>query len=131
MEGNLMAAKTTVVNIHTYPLKDFIYIGRPSIFGNPFTHMPLATTHAKYQCKTREEAVDKYLDWFIDKMATDASFSREIEQLKGKKLGCFCSPNPCHGDIIAHYLNNDEYDPVEEPVKIPEEQLSFFQIRGH
>ena len=28
-----------------------------------------------------------------------------VVKLKGKTLGCFCKPYPCHGDIIAEYLN--------------------------
>ena len=26
-------------------------------------------------------------------------------QLQGKTLGCFCKPDPCHGDIIKEYLD--------------------------
>ncbi|MCG6418638.1 DUF4326 domain-containing protein [Vibrio fluvialis] len=24
----------------------------------------------------------------------------------GKRLGCFCKPDDCHGDIIAEFLNS-------------------------
>lgn len=29
----------------------------------------------------------------------------DAQQLIGKRLGCFCKPHACHGDIIANYLN--------------------------
>ena len=29
--------------------------------------------------------------------------------LRGKKLGCWCKPDPCHGDVIIDYLNNLTY----------------------
>jgi hypothetical protein len=31
--------------------------------------------------------------------------------LRGKTLGCFCKPHPCHGDIIAAYLDSLEDEP--------------------
>lgn len=27
-------------------------------------------------------------------------------ELKGKNLGCWCKPKPCHGDVIVEFLNN-------------------------
>ena len=32
-------------------------------------------------------------------------FRQRIHALKGKRLGCFCKPYPCHGDIIKEYLD--------------------------
>jgi len=29
----------------------------------------------------------------------------DIEQLRGKILGCWCKPNTCHGDILIKILN--------------------------
>ena len=36
---------------------------------------------------------------------TDPEFGQRIHALKGKRLGCFCKPYPCHGDIIKEYLD--------------------------
>ena len=30
----------------------------------------------------------------------------EVHHLAGKRLGCFCKPLYCHGDILADYLNS-------------------------
>ena len=73
-----------------------VYIGRGSIFGNPY----IIGTDG-----TREEVIDKYKDWFYNKL-TETSFKEAVLKLQHKKLGCFCKPKPCHGDIIADYLNN-------------------------
>ena len=89
---------TTVVNIKTDPYD--VYIGRAGkgqdgYFGNP--------------CKdgTREENIAEFKEYFHYRMAYDATFRhRVITELKDKRLGCFCKPLPCHGDIIAEYLNN-------------------------
>lgn len=100
---------TTVINIRNNPTnRQYVYIGRPSLFGNPFTHLPLKNTLAEFQCKTREEAIEKYLDWFIDALHTKKGFRKEVEALKGQTLGCFCKPESCHGDLIATWLDNED-----------------------
>ena len=35
-----------------------------SILGNPYTHLPVKGTKAMFQCKTREEAIEKYDKYF-------------------------------------------------------------------
>ena len=75
-----------------------IYIGRPSIFGNPFSI-------AKYG---REECIEKYKEYFYRRIKDDKRFREAVLKLKGKTLGCFCKPEICHGDIIVDYLNKKE-----------------------
>lgn len=41
-----------------------VNIGRPSKWGNPFSHKP--NTKAKYLCETREEAIEKYEEWITN-----------------------------------------------------------------
>jgi hypothetical protein len=78
-----------------------VYIGRAGrgqdgYFGNPFPLLP---------GQPRGASLDKYRAYFKDRLKTDPEFSRRINGLKGKTLGCFCKPYPCHGDIIAEYLD--------------------------
>lgn len=28
-----------------------------------------------------------------------------LEELRGKNLGCWCKPGPCHGDVLMELLN--------------------------
>jgi hypothetical protein len=84
------------------------YIGRiPNSnhhFGNPFSHKP--NTYASVIVKTRDEAVDAYEDWLLGTRYKDVEQGRRkwildnLCQLQGKRLGCFCSPKRCHGDIL-------------------------------
>ena len=30
---------------------------------------------------------------------------KAIPELKGKRLGCYCAPQSCHGDILAELAN--------------------------
>ena len=98
---------TLVVNINKEPFD--VYIGRAGrgedgYFGNPFS-MRNGTS--------REDAVQKFQKCFIDRIEKDTEFTRRVLALKGKRLGCFCKPKACHGDVIADWLNKMEQKEVE------------------
>jgi len=71
-----------------------IYIGRPSKWGNPFSHLP--GTLAEFQVPTREQAIQKYEEWIV----TQPQLLADLPELLGKTLGCWCAPKPCHGDVL-------------------------------
>lgn len=33
---------------------------------------------------------------------------KSLPELKGKTLGCWCKPYPCHGDVLVELLNELE-----------------------
>lgn len=84
------------------------YIGRGSLFGNPFTSMPLGKTRASIQAVNRPDSIRKYKKYFLEKIRTEPSFRESVMRLKGKILGCYCKPLDCHGDIIAEFLDHPE-----------------------
>lgn len=93
--------ETIVVNIKSGTDYD-VYIGRPGrgergYFGNPY---PLSPN------EQRGATLEKFRTYFFGRLKSDSLFRIRVEQLKGKTLGCFCKPKPCHGDIIADYLNS-------------------------
>jgi hypothetical protein len=95
-----LSKKTKVVNLYKEPYD--IYIGRPGkgvsgYFGNPIPLRP---------GDSRGSTLDRFREYFFTRLEQDPEFKAHIMTLKGKTLGCFCHPNPCHGDIIADYLNN-------------------------
>lgn len=80
----------------------FVYIGRPSPLGNPFKlekGMKKGSTLQKYEAWLRNKISNK-----------DPEVCKELNRLyklakKGSlNLGCWCSPSPCHGDIIKKIL---------------------------
>lgn len=76
-----------------------VYIGRPSKWGNPFSH--LSDTLAKFKVSGRGEAIAKYKAWIL----TQPDLLAQVKELKGKRLGCWCSPKACHGDVLAELAN--------------------------
>lgn len=88
---------TTVVNVRIESCD--VFIGRPSLFGNPFR---IGIDGS------RGEVIDQYRQWFDDKIRNDPAFLAAVLKLRGKKLGCYCKPLACHGDVIADFLNNSK-----------------------
>lgn len=71
-----------------------VYIGRPSKWGNPFSHQD--GTLAQYRVGSREEAVAKYEDWIQEQ----PELMDALPELADQTLGCWCAPNACHGDVL-------------------------------
>jgi hypothetical protein len=88
---------TKIVNIHKREPYD-IYIGRAGrgedgYFGNPF---PLLGGD-------RKSVLAKYKEYMLKRL--EEEFKKRILELKDKTLGCFCTPQLCHGMVIIEYLD--------------------------
>jgi hypothetical protein len=75
-----------------------IYIGRPSKWGNPFSHK--IGTLARFQVGSIIEAIESYRKW----IKTQPELLAALPELKGKTLGCWCKPGPCHGDVLVELM---------------------------
>lgn len=98
---------TTVINLTgrkgltTDPT--YVYIGRPSKWGNPF----VIGFHG-----TREEVITRYKAWIQGRPDLLAAIPLE---LKGRQLGCWCAPQPCHGDVLRELADGPKIlGPVTE-----------------
>ena len=81
-----------------------VYIGRPSKWGNPYSHKD--NTKAQFKVDTREEAVWRYEVMMLKWIEDHPDILEEIKkELKGKVLGCWCAPKACHGDILLRLAN--------------------------
>lgn len=79
-----------------------VYIGRPSRWGNPYSHKD--GTLAEFKVSSRNEAVDKFEQYLLNnKELLDA-----LPELKNKVLGCWCHPKRCHGDVLKKYIDRLE-----------------------
>lgn len=90
--------KTRVVHLEREPHD--VFIGRPSKWGNPYSHM--RNTRAQFKVKTRREAIQKYREYIL----TRPDLLGSLHELRGKRLGCYCAPLECHGDVLAELADN-------------------------
>jgi len=82
-----------VLNKRTDPItKGATYVGRPSKWGNPFKIG---------RDGTREQVIAKYREWLLE----NEELLEALPELTGKDLYCFCSPLPCHGDVLLELAN--------------------------
>lgn len=110
-----------------------VYIGRPSKWGNPFSH--LESEIAEYKVKTRLEAVQEYAYW----INTQDNLKKDLHELVGKVLGCFCAPNLCHGTVLAELADRleEDFEKVEKVFTTEGDDLLqevyryLFNIREH
>lgn len=86
-----------------------VYIGRPSVFGNPFSHLKYSRAHT--MVSSREQAIALHESYMLSKADTNPEFRAQVRSLYGKTLVCFCAPLDCHGWnllALATKLANEE-----------------------
>lgn len=84
-----------MVNIKDTDAPFDIYIGRGNKWGNPFRIG---------RDGTREEVIEKYRKWIVK----NKKLMSCLHELKGKTLGCYCWPLPCHGDVLISLLKRQK-----------------------
>jgi hypothetical protein len=89
----------TVVNIKRSKRYD-VYIGRGSMWGNPYSHRP-STYRDVILVATRDEAIRRYRIWLWQQVREHRITIEQLAALHGKRLGCFCEPQRCHGEVLA------------------------------
>jgi hypothetical protein len=67
---------------------DFVYVGRPSKWGNPYRIGPDGDRMMVIALYRR------YLWQHKDLLA-------DLPELTGKRLGCWCYPHPCHAQVLV------------------------------
>ena len=91
-----------------------VYIGRRGIvfIGGqryPSQDSPFANPFKIGKDGTREEVINRYRDYIVAKIENGEILHQQIENLRGKTLGCWCyntgEEGSCHGDILIEILN--------------------------
>lgn len=90
--------KTVVVNMKREDCD--VYIGRAGkgqdgFFGNPYR----VTRYVD-----AAQALLSFRLYFLNRIENDSEFRRRVIKLQGKRLGCFCKPGACHGDVIVEWI---------------------------
>lgn len=74
--------------VHCKRERHDVYIGRPSKWGNPYT---------VGRDGSRADVIARYELW----LAGQPELLAALGELAGKTLGCWCAPEPCHGDVLV------------------------------
>ncbi len=90
-EANQMDEPGTVV-VNKYAEEFDVNIMRPTIWGNPYKIG---------EDGTREEVIQKYRER-LEGLPHLVELARK--KLRGKRLGCCCKPQPCHGDVLVEFV---------------------------
>lgn len=77
-----------------------VYIGRPSKWGNRWTHLRGIEGTAKVA--SRAEAIRRFEEWILTQPELLEAAKTE---LRGKTLGCWCTPKDCHGAVLERIAN--------------------------
>lgn len=119
MKSNKPKNATTVVNISRADLQEqgyrdlehwledpnHVYIGRAVRFVPGAKKSKWANPYSK-----KIYGHQKCVEMFGDYIRENKELLADLHELGGKVLGCWCKPGPCHGDILAGFLNNIEND---------------------
>jgi hypothetical protein len=76
-----------------------VYIGRgrcprtakPGRWGNPFRIGPDGD---------RQEVIARYAAWLSQEVDSERITLADLAALDGEVLGCWCAPEPCHGEVL-------------------------------
>jgi len=80
------------VVVNKYKSEFDVYNGRGSKWGNPFPITPF---------QNREQVVEMYRNHLWRQIQKGEVTKSDLLALEGKRLGCFCKPQACHGDVIV------------------------------
>jgi hypothetical protein len=97
----------TVVNLKGHRddkdfLAEVVYIGRPMYLGG--WRLPGSIWANPYRIGrdgTREEVLARYEQYVRE--SPELLLAR-LPELAGRRLGCWCAPLPCHGDVLVRLL---------------------------
>ena len=80
-----------------------VYIGRQNVMLG-FEASKWANPYKISPTMTREAAIASYRAYILSRPALIA----DLPELKGKVLGCWCAPLPCHGDVLLELVGHLE-----------------------
>lgn len=95
-ESGAKLAQSPARVVHCKRERYDVYVGRPSKWGNPFK-VPNG-----YDVVTDPERI---LERYEVHVCSRPELMAALPELRGKVLGCWCAPKPCHGDVLLRMAN--------------------------
>ncbi len=79
-----------------------VYIGRAVVeYGIERSKWENPFVMAEDSDAERNRVVNAYREWVI----AQPGLMQSLEELRGKRLGCWCAPKACHGDVLIQLLD--------------------------
>jgi predicted NAD-dependent protein-ADP-ribosyltransferase YbiA (DUF1768 family) len=103
-KNNLYIGRKGIVFIKKEDGKKERYPKKDSIWANPFKVRKESKKGVKNNDGSREDVINKYRKYINKEIKSGKITSADIAKLKGKNLGCWCSPEPCHGDVLTELI---------------------------
>lgn len=91
-----------------------VYVGRAGVVfieknGTkerfPKTASPFCNPFKVGKDGTRDEVIEKFRSYIKAKLNGDPGLEGELRAMKGKNLGCWCAPEPCHANVLLEIIN--------------------------
>lgn len=76
---------------------DAVYVGRPSKWGNPY--------RINFDYMGRLECIRRFREYAIMLLEENPDW---LKPLEGKDLVCWCTPLPCHADVLLELANSHQ-----------------------
>lgn len=110
-----------IINIKTdkesTKLYNFVYLGRGTIFGNPYSIQ---------SGLTKEQAIGLYRNHLIYSLKNGSIPLSALFELEGKIIGCSCKPARCHLDVVVQLYNIAKEDMINnQPIRFFDNAYKF------
>mgnify|MGYP003620963794 CR=1 FL=1 len=89
-----------------------VYIGRAGVVFIDGVRFPKTASMWANPIKLtkdgdREQVTRRYREYIMDKIQKNPELY-DLSKLKGKKLGCWCKPETCHGDVLSELIHDND-----------------------
>lgn len=84
-----------------------IYVGRPTVWGNPFTHIS-TPNRAEHIVSSREESIARYREYALRRLESDPRWLDPL--MDAEALVCWCAPLDCHADVLVRLIERAKRD---------------------
>jgi len=92
-----------IVNLRHEELGDAVYVGRASP-RRGLAESAFANPYRVDVDGTRTEVIQKYRSWLLGRQ----ELVLKLHELRGRRLACWCSPEPCHAGVLVELVDADQ-----------------------
>lgn len=97
-----------------------VYVGREfRKWGYNFDASPWGNPFFLHGEDTRDDILQKYETYIRERLLKEPALFEQFLDLRGKTLGCWCKPKPCHGDVLVKIMRELEAEVLARMASSP------------